>query len=147
MNRLSRLGCVTPVLVGLLAGCGGESATAQDEGVEGALRDVVSGLENRDGQVVCAHLHRNAQDALTVGRDAPDCVSAVNAGTLDGQLLRSAAELATYDIAVEGDLATVTGPGADALARLLHLRGLWLSFFEDEWMLQSRADDNGGTAG
>lgn len=139
-------------LSGLLAvilaggGCSSEPETS-DADLVGALRDVATGLENQDGPLVCAQLHRNAQEALATVRKAPDCITAVSSGPFDEGLLRTANTIDAGDLEVAGELAVAEGPAADALAELLGMPGLWLSRFEDTWMVQAAEDSTGGTAG
>lgn len=130
----------------VLGGCSDEPKN-DDSDVMPALRDVVTGLENQDGPLVCAQLHRNAQVALAKARNASDCITAVSAGPFDSDLVTAAADFDGYEIEVTDGTAEADGPAADALAQLLGMQGVWLSMFEDTWMIQATADGGGGTAG
>lgn len=130
----------------ILGACSDESKDSESD-VTPALKDVVTGLENQDGPLVCAQLHRNAQVALATARNASDCMTAVSAGPFDSDLLTTASDFDGYEIDVRDGTAEARGPAAEALAQLLGMQGVWLSKFEDTWMIQATADGGGGTAG
>lgn len=124
----------------LLTGCGGddESSSAHEE-ADRTLRLVATGLQDGDGPVVCAHMYREAQEALFRKYGEENCIEAVasarKVSKADGGV--PAMDDANYD--EQDGVVTAAGPQASRLAELLGLPGLYLSEFEGDWTLQGSA--------
>lgn len=149
--RLGRRMATIPLglaVVAVCAACGtGEGSRTGPQGTElsvlNTVRDVGAGLVDGDGPAVCAHMYREAQEALMREYDKANCIDAVAvaAGELDPSVRTSIGELSGAAVSIEGEVATITGAGSKALERALNLPSLTMSEYEGDWTLQGSAQE------
>lgn len=117
-----------------VAACGGDSAEAS---ASSSLSDISAGIQGRDGSLVCARLHRDAQGALAQSTGTASCVDAVVQGDFDQELVDAASSVDSYSMEQTGDVMALGGSGAQALASLLGVEELWMSEFQGDWMIHT----------